>query len=588
MKRALSHRFFRKKSNLILFSVILLFTLVRILIQMKIPPITFAGGGVDEHVFVMQATEFIKGNWFGNYNSSTLVKNPTYSFFYILIYKFAISYSLALISLYIFAIVLLLIALAPIIKNKYYRTFAYLFLLYSPVMMDKKFGLRLYRDALLTPLVFLVLGSVIGLFLYRNKSKWISLLWSISAGISYLTFYYLREDSIWLKPFFYVALIITLLFVLFSKFNIKAKLIHITILLIPILIFQGGTSLLSYQNLKHYGIYAVNDHTQTSFGNVITDLVSIDDGTSQTYIWVHESALRQAMEVSPTLKKLEEQFDSFYIPNSTLTTKIDSESQAEIFSGKIVWLLRLAVERAGLGYKQEILVNGETVKGGKATNDFYTAVHKELTEAFKVGQLKKRSAGIAVSQSAPTKTIASILENVIPKMLYTAKETIMYTEYYVDNGISQVSGSVDAVREIETLINTPLNYPIGSAQSAHNRPVTAMIRRINSIMSIYKYSSILVTILSMSGFAYAVISMFRKAYEDKFFAISVISLGLFLSYIILLLGVSWAYSWVSGETMNRLYFYSSGTIPVLQLIYILCGYSFIEMTLNLIKKLKIK
>lgn len=569
-------KWFTKVPDIVLCAVLSLGTLLRIVIQLKVPPITFAGGGVDEHIFIMQGTELLGGNWLGDYNSNTLVKNPTYSFFYFLIGKTGVPYTLGLILLYIIAIVLLLLAIRPLIVNKYYLAFSYLFLLYAPVMMDKKFGLRLYRDALLTPLVFFVLAGVIGLFLYRTKSKWISLAWGGLGGISFFFFYYLREDSIWLLPFFYTGLIITLIFVIFQKEKIYLKLIHIVILLLPVLIFKGGTAWLSYENLNHYGVYAVNDHTQTNFRKVITDLVSIDDGRDQTYIWVHQDAINQAMTVSPTFSKLKTQFDSFYIENSTLTTKIDSEEQAEIFSGKIVWLLRLAVEREGLGYQQILSVNGEKIKGGKVTDDFYKAIHEELTSAFNDGRLKRRSGGIAISKSAPAKSWNSILENVVPKIFYTMKETTMYRKYYVDKGISQVSGDGEAVRQIEMLLNTPLNYPPGTPQAEDNKPVDTMIKIINFIITLYKKTSVFVMVLSLCGFIFSLVGSFKRPLADEDFALPLLVLGLFLSYIILLLGVSWAYSWVSGETMNRLYFYSSGTIPVLQLIYVLCGYSFFQ------------
>lgn len=545
-------------------------TVYRIILQLKLPPVTFAGGGVDEHVFVMQATEFLKGNWFGNYNSNTLVKNPMYSFFYIFVNKIGVAYPFALIMFYILSIIVLICALSPVMRSTLFRFFAYIFLLYSPVMLDKKFGFRLYRDALLTPLIVLLVASLIALFLYRNRSKYLLIAWSILAGVSFFSFTYLREDSIWLRPLFYVALAITFFFILFGKERVLEKVIKMGSLLIPIAIFFGLTMALSQQNEEKYGIYAVNDHTQTHFQNVIADLIAIDDGTNQEYIWVHRTALRSAMGVSPTLRKLEEQFDSFYVPNSTLMVKIDGEKQQEMFSGKVVWLLRLAVERAGVGYQQELVVNGKTELGGKATDNFYKAIHEELTAGFNDGRLKKRSGGISVSKSAPAKKIEDIKKNVLPKILYTAQETALYRSYFVTEDNRAVSGDVMATREIEMLINSPLNYPVSSGQAQYNKPIGGVVKRINRIISLYKITSIPVIILSIIGFVSSIINLKRQGYNDKHFLIVLVSIGLVLSYFILLLGVSWAYSWVSGDTMNRLYFYSSGAIPILQIIYILC------------------
>lgn len=561
-------------------------TIGRFIIQMKIPPVTYVGGGVDEHVFVNQALNILKGEWFGEYNSITLVKNPVYSFFYVGINKLGISYPIALIGVHIFAILAVIGAIFPIVKNKFYLSFTYLFLLYSPVMLDKKFGFRLYRDALLTPLVLMVLASVIGLFLYRNRSKLSMVGWSTFGGISFFLFAYLREDSMWLKPFFYGAILLTIIGVLVLKTNWLNKLLKVGICFIPMLLIFGLTNVLAYKNEQVYGVNAINDHTQTNFSHVITDLVSIDDETNQEYIWVHEGALRSAFEVSPTLKKLEEQFDSFYIENSTLTVKVDSEEQAEIFSGKIVWLMRLAVERAGYGYKPYIIVDGEKVPGAIATDDFYKNVHQELTEAFESGELKKRTEGIAISKSAPAKSVEDIVENVVPKVLFATGQTINYSMYFINDSLSFVSGDTNRIREIEMLISTPLNYPSNVDQSQYNRPITKMIPLVNSIMSIYQYTAIAVLICAMSGFIFSLYKLMRKDFEEKYIAITLISLGLISSYFALLFGISWAYSWVSGETMNRLYFYTSGSIPILQMFYVISGIGFFEMIKQIFRKFK--
>ncbi|MFD2729122.1 hypothetical protein [Enterococcus camelliae] len=575
-------------SSIILFFILLILTLGRFVIQMKILPVTYVGGGVDEHVFVNQAINILKGKWFGDYNSITLVKNPMYSFFYVFVNKVGLSYPIALIGFYIVSILIFILAIFPIIKNKYYLSFTYVFLLYSPVMLDKKFGFRLYRDALLSPLVLLVIASLIGLYLYRNKCQPILYMWGILSGISFFIFSYLREDAIWLKPFFFGALLITCLFILFEKKSFSERIIRMIACLIPFLILYSFTSLLSQKNKEVYGVAVVNDHTETYFRNVITDLIAIDDGTNQEYVWVHEDALRQAFEVSPTLKKLEEQFDSFYIDNSTLTTKVDSEGQAEIFSGKIVWLMRLAVERAGLGYKPYVIVDGKQVRGAVATNNFYKKVHKELSVAFEDGSLKKRTKGIAISSSAPAKTSADIINNVIPKVLYSTKQTVFYENYFINEDIRAVNGDSSKVREIEMLINSPLNYPVSSEQSIYNRPITKMIPRVNFIINLYRGTVWTLIVTSLIGMLYFIFCLFNRNFQEHFFGISIINLGLIASYFILLIGVSWAYSWVSGDTMNRLYFYTSGAVPVLQIFYVINCYGFVKLLTATISKYKVK
>ncbi len=113
----------RKKSTLLLVLILSILTVGRFIIQMKILPVTYVGGGVDEHVFINQAINILKGKWFGDYNTITLVKNPMYSFFYVLINKTGISYPIALIGLYILSILIFLLALYPVIKNKYDLSF---------------------------------------------------------------------------------------------------------------------------------------------------------------------------------------------------------------------------------------------------------------------------------------------------------------------------------------------------------------------------------------------------------------------------------------------------------------------------------
>jgi len=95
-----------------------------------------------------------------------------------------------------------------------------------------------------------------------------------------------------------------------------------------------------------------------------------------------------------------------------------------------------------------------------------------LSEAFENGSLKKRSGGLVISASAPAKTITDILGNVVPKVIYSTKQTVFYDHYFISEDIRAVSGDASKVREIEMLINSPLNYPVSSNQSIYNRPIT--------------------------------------------------------------------------------------------------------------------
>ncbi|MGX7149247.1 hypothetical protein [Enterococcus ureasiticus] len=578
----------KRKTNFILLTILVVLTLVRVIIQLKIPPVTLAGKGVDEHVFVVQATEFIKGNWFGDYDFITIVKNPMFSFFYVLLNKFSIPYPLGLMLLYIISCLALVYALSPIVKNKYGQSLIYLYLLYSPVMLDKHFGFRLYRDALLMPLILLVLASLIGLFLYRNHSKKILIFWALLAGISYSSFTYLREDSVWLKPFFFTALLITFIFLLFIKSSWKEKIYRMLFLVIPILVLQGCTYAISYQNLQKYGIFTVNDYTQTNFKNVVSDLISIDDGRNQEYVWVSEDTFREALSVSPTLNKISKEVDWLYDPENGMTVEMEDSGNHEIFGGNIVWDLRLVVARAEQGYRQEMIIDGKSEKGGKATDEYFEKVHEELSEAFDQGQLTRRSDGVSVSPSSPAKTWSDIRGNVFPKMKRTLRENVFYSRYGIGldginpgHSLTTVSGDPEAVREIEMLINFPLNYPIGTPEAEYNKPVTYMAKRINSIISIYKWTSPIVILIAMIGFLYSGVRLIKKDYSEKNITVFLVGLGLILSYAVLLFGIAWAYSWVSGDTMSRLYYYSSGAIPVLQVLSILGSISFVSLLMKI-------
>lgn len=556
----------KQPTNLFLIILLLGLTVFRLVLSVKAPYFTNLFAGYDDQLFIHYSEEILSGNWLGAYSTKTLSKGISYSLFMVWANKLHLSYGMFLGLFNILASSVAAVALRPLINNRWILTFIYSFFLYSPVTLTSEYSIRIYRNTLVVPAVVLVIACLVGLYFRRNGKLKPFILWSMGLSLIFPFYWYIREDSLWLLPLVIVGLLIIAGSVIFenvsdfrlknlrsalSKFYFTRKqLTKLVLCLMPFVLLYSTTKVLKNTNKEHYGIELVNDRTGGAFGHVSKQLIRMDDGTklnqSNSKVWVSRKALEKAEAVSPTLKSIAKNIDWIYQGSPW--------SGGEDIAGDIIfWALRDAAAQAGY-YKE-----------GQKTEQFWQKVDSELSEAYKNGKLKKKK------EIYLTATGDGKLMKDLPLVADFMKSGFSYNVLYKNygQGANGTLGPKEEVKKAEELLNHSFSNNWQDVNAPQNRPVkVSRISKISDgIIKWYQNLLPLWLLVTVSGLLVIIVgSLFSKAQLKTFRGMFLIVLGLVLSYLIFLIGVSWFCSWAPDRKDMFMMIYTGAGVPVIQWI----------------------
>lgn len=430
-----------KKIDRILFVFLVVATIFRIILQMKLLLYIQADSKYDDYMMVGYANSLLAGQWLGTFNHLTLVKSVSYSVYLAINFLLGIPYSLALILFYIFAIFLLVKVLGEHIKNFYMESVLYLFLLYSPVMFHEENVQKIYRGGVLVCATITVLASFIGIFNVREKSLKKMLSYSLLASVALPFFYYVKEDSIWIVPFCVGAAVVTVIAMILNKRDkIKELVCRGLVVILPFmalaLVNVGYCSL----NKHYYGAYTITDRSGTYFKEFMTDLIQIDDGETDisSDIWLSKKAVYLAMDASPSFGLFRENFDNLMKDEGFGRT-------AEGFNGDFyIWNLRNMFQSLGF-YEKDM----------RSADYLYSNIHRELTAAFEDGRLQKKP-GIYLScgmKGLRWEDMGWLIDNFRSRM----KVLCTYSEHALS--MNYAKGAEKRILEMSFLTNSPVLWP---------------------------------------------------------------------------------------------------------------------------------
>lgn len=406
--------------------VLILMTIGRILIGLRIPYLILADQFYDDRMMYENALNIVNGVWLGPYDAYAMTKGIGYSLFLILAKKLCIPYSLLLSLLNVAAAYLLTKAVSEIINNKYIQGIIYGLLLFSPINLTMFVTQRLYRMAIIPSMVEIVFAGIIGLTLRRNYALKKQLPWAVLSGISLAFFWQIREDSIWILPFVIVMTLINIFCIIFFCKE-KAKIQRVLLMLLPIALLLAGHLSIAAINYHNYGVFVANDRTDGSFGDMMSLLYRIEGEESSEDVWITKDVIYQAEAASPTLQQVKPVLDSY----------IDGwASGDEIKGDHYSWVIRGAVEEAGFA------------PDAVTAEAFYANVVTELNHAIDNGTLRlKKDGSIYFSSQAK-----GIRLNEIPGFLgdtfINIWEISGYTECALD-GTAKSTGTMQDIRRIE-------------------------------------------------------------------------------------------------------------------------------------------
>ncbi|OJG45084.1 hypothetical protein RV04_GL002398 [Enterococcus hermanniensis] len=572
-------------TTVFLFIAVFSLTILRLVLSFKAPYFVNMYAGYDDQLFVQYSKSILSGNWLGAYSTRALSKGVSYALFMVWSNKLHFSYGFFLGLFNVLASSVAALALKPLIKNRWILVFIYTFFLFSPVGLTSEYSTRIYRNPLVIPTVFLVIGCLVGLYFRKNARIKIFACWSIGLACSFPFFWYIREDSLWLFPLVFFGLVIIAGSVLFDTIKpfkmkewqivfkslvfTKQKAIKLVLCLLPFILLFTTTKVLQSLNTQHYGVSLVNDRTGGAFKDVSKQLIRMDDGTSlnqtNATIWVSKEALKKAEKVSPTLKSISKNIDWIY--NGSPWT-----GGEEIAGDIIFWALRDAAAQAGY------------YKNAKQTEAFWQKVNTELSDAYANGKLEKKKE-IYLSATGDGKTLKDL--PLVGEFMRTGLAyNLLYKDY--SQGSDQSLGLKKDITEAEKILGHSFDNNWRDVNEKNKAPIkiTLIAKISNIIIRLYQKLLPIWLIINVLGLGIILAgSFFSKSQLITFRGLLLLIVGLMLTYLVFLIGVSWFCSWAPDRKELFMMTYTGAGVPVIQWIEVLTLIGLLQLPI-IAKKIK--
>ena len=577
-------------------------TALRIFIGYGIPVYLRGQYMADDFLMVRYAESMLQGLWLGEFRGATLTKVVGYSAYLAIMSKLGIPYSLGNTVFYCLCVLLFCMALYKLFPNLYVAFFMYVYLLFSPIMLNKDAIQKIYRAGFQSSVTLLLIAAIIGVYgtILRGQHVVRTILWSILASVSLTVFWFTKEDGIWLVPFVVCGLGIAAL-VLFTAGNkpsagygvwsgggdgfgrgrkkpsgsagvfgagsgrgrnkpsagagagfggraARSKAYVITCCMcfvLPAVSLVAASFAIRFTNNRHYGEFAVTDRNDTYYSKVMSDLYHIDDGQQPLLIWLSRDGLEKAFEVSPALAETKPYIDGMYQGSWAVTT------DGEMHGDGIYWALREAVE-----------ANGLYEKGGAVVNEYYKKVHEELTAAFKDGRLPKDTKSIYISSGGRGMTKEEILEYFPAKFPEMVKVLLKYSLNVT--AASPAEGDPEHVQRMAAIVKSPYVLEDGSNASEFETGVKCAVYDT----LVYSKCGIAVTIVAAIGyllfFIMLIVGLFRKNFDRV--PLMLVSMGMGLSAVLYIFAILWFCAW---NTMELAYEYLGPVVLIINVLQVL-------------------
>jgi len=303
-------------------------------------------GSYDDLSFLLRAIDLLNGAWLGEYTQMTLIKGPFYPLWIAAAFRAGVPLLLSQNLLYIFACLVVVQSLRPLLKRPLYGVLLYALLLFNPLSFQDQVATRVIREAIYPALTLLVMACFTGLAL-RPADGWRTCPWAAGSGISLAAFWLTREERIWLIPS--IALLALLsAWLVWSNRRSRPRFWLLPLLhwSAAFLIFIGLVSSVYTQNREHYGVFATTEFDTPEFKAAYGAITRVKGDEWSPDIPAPRSALKKVFQASPVAAKLEPylfgpigaSWAKYSTDETRATTHMD-----EIRGGWFMWALREAV-----------------------------------------------------------------------------------------------------------------------------------------------------------------------------------------------------------------------------------------------------
>ncbi|SDI40976.1 hypothetical protein [Streptococcus equinus] len=544
--------------------------------------------GYDDIMQMKNAVTMTAGDWLGgSYFYTSMAKNVGYPLFLAIGQWLNISYGFLYGAVIIFASLIFVKAISPIFSSRKLLLLIYVIILFAPINHEAFY--RIYRNALVPWFFLLVLSCMIALFIRHKEKVSKQIPWSIGAMASIMYFWILREDSIWIFPFVFTASIMIIIINLPLVWRHRREFIHKTLLaLLPLSGIIAVSIITSAINYSHYGIWAMNDRTQTYAPKAMSLIYRIDDGrTKDKDVWASRESMRLAINESPTLRKIGDRVLASY---NLWAGGEELELKGDISQ----WSLRFAVEEEGYYHGN-----------ARKTNTFYKKVYEELTEAFRSGKLHKKS-GIYLSSQTGAFHISDFLQSTYMALALSRKISNYCNTQVSDGYLTYQDFSETDLTFFENILNTDLprtsnqltNLDVNKKYNDYDLNLTTFNnisqknneyilsnrkktqKKENLIATIYQIFSYICLPLSFLGYYFLILDIVKQRNLRQSMTLFLIMTGAALSAFLNIFLVCLFSRWITTDLNSIIYGFYASAAYLLYTITMLIG------TIAVAKKLR--
>ena len=489
-----------EKKSIIICVILIVLSLMRLLLtyNYRIYPIM---AGEDDLLMVKWAWSIIDGKWLGDYQYSTLMKGPIFSYILAMLFKFKIRYLVFVNVAYVVACLYFICSIRKLIKNKYLLIPLYIILVFNPIMFSREVVQRVYRNSLIPTFALLLIGGYTGAYLNRNeKFKYLFYIVSL-CGILPL-FYYMREDSIWLVPYviFMSLSIIIALLTKIKKDNCIIIVLKSLLVIMPVIFVSLLGWKIEKKNETFYGLKIQNVLSDSNFTEAIRAIYAVKPNIMIDRVTVTQEKALRMTTVSPSFAEIYPYLVQFMGGYNTFDS---NPSDFECEDGWFLWALRLATSSTGY-------------KNIQQEEDIYKRIADELNAAMDNGLIERQN-------TMPSALISPYRKGYFGKTIEKIIESFVYVASHKDISIQNELEYINDEHTISQMKDIYEDLMDNGEKLPDEHVITTKI--ISGITFIYKIE-IVVLIISIICYISIIVKMIielkNKDYDkvEKFIVVS--------------------------------------------------------------------
>lgn len=366
------------KNRVLFWGYVIVLAMIKQLLVSDLPIYAISDALPDDGLMVAMAENLRNGQWLGAYQKLTLVKGIGYPLFLVLCNVLPFGYLSISSLVYTVSVLCMVYAVKPLFRGYKSLAVIYTVLLFSPVAASLVTFQRIYRNSISAAQVLLIFGSFAGMYFRREWPVKRQLPWLFGAICGLVSFYYTREDAIWILPFVFVVTVLYLVMVIvrYRTFEKKRIFPRAVLIILPLLCVYGTGKVIGCLNHHYYGTSVVNELNDGAFADMMRTIYSVEDPEDLEQISVSRAKLEILYQYSGTLGSIRENMDEQF----ALWCGDEEYSRIwEVEDGWFFWILRDAMSDAGYYESPETM------------NTFCKAVTAELKKAIEAGKLGERA-----------------------------------------------------------------------------------------------------------------------------------------------------------------------------------------------------